>query len=63
MLMLKHDIKISQNSSMQCKKSAFIFVTISGLFWGLDYTLAGEIYTLVTLTFLVSMWLTSAHDL
>ena len=48
---------------MQCKKRAFIFGTISGLFWGLDYTLAGEIHTLVSMTFLVSMWLTSAHDL
>lgn len=48
---------------MQCKKRAFIFGTMSGVFWGLDYTLAGQIHTLLAMTFLVSMWLTSIHDL
>lgn len=48
---------------MICKKRAFFFGTLSGIFWGLDYTLAGQIHTLLTMTFLISMWLTSIHDL
>lgn len=48
---------------MDFKKRAFFYGTLSGLFWGLDYTLAGQVHTLLTMTFLVSMWLTSIHDL
>ena len=36
-------------------------------FWnilgGLDYALAGQVHTLLAMTFLVSLWLTSFHDL
>ncbi|MDE5028322.1 EamA/RhaT family transporter, partial [Francisella tularensis subsp. holarctica] len=35
----------------------------SGIFWGLDYTLAGKVNTFLTMTFLVSMLLKSIHDL
>jgi len=45
------------------KKRAFFYGSLSGIFWGLDYTLAGQVHTLLTMTFLVSMWLTSIHDL
>ncbi len=49
---------------MEHKKLAFFFGTLSGIFWGLDYTLAGQVHTLlITMPFLVSMWLTSIHDL
>ncbi|MGQ4005019.1 DMT family transporter [Francisellaceae bacterium CB300] len=49
---------------MEHKKLAFFFGTLSGVFWGLDYTLAGQVHTLlITMPFLVSMWLTSIHDL
>lgn len=48
---------------MNFKKRAFLFGSLSGIFWGLDYTLAGQVHTLLTMTFLVSMWLTSIHDL
>lgn len=48
---------------MDFKKRAFFYGTLSGVFWGLDYTLAGQVHTLITMTFLVSMWLTSIHDL
>ncbi|API87468.1 DMT family transporter [Francisella uliginis] len=48
---------------MDFKKRAFLFGALSGIFWGLDYTLAGQVHTLLTMTFLVSMWLTSIHDL
>ncbi|APC95644.1 DMT family transporter [Francisella tularensis subsp. novicida] len=48
---------------MNFKKRAFVFGSLSGIFWGLDYTLAGQVHTLLTMTFLVSMWLTSIHDL
>ncbi|MFT4694326.1 MAG: drug/metabolite transporter (DMT)-like permease [Francisella sp.] len=50
--------------STKHKKLAFIFGTLSGIFWGLDYTLAGQVHTLlIAMPFLVSMWLTSIHDL
>ena len=48
---------------MDFKKRAFFYGSLSGIFWGLDYTLAGQVHTLLTMTFLVSMWLTSIHDL
>jgi drug/metabolite transporter (DMT)-like permease len=50
--------------SAKHKKLAFFFGTLSGIFWGLDYTLAGQVHSLlITMPFLVSMWLTSIHDL
>jgi drug/metabolite transporter (DMT)-like permease len=50
--------------STKHKKLAVLFGALSGLFWGLDYTLAGQVHTLlITMPFLVSMWLTSIHDL
>lgn len=49
---------------MQYKNRAFFYGSLSGIFWGLDYTLAGQVHTLlVAMPFLVSMWLTSIHDL
>ena len=50
--------------SVKHKKLAFFYGTLSGIFWGLDYTLAGQVHTLlIAMPFLVSMWLTSIHDL
>lgn len=36
---------------MNFKKRAFVFGSLSGIFWGLDYTLAGQVHTLLTMTF------------
>jgi hypothetical protein len=45
------------------KKRSIVYGILSGIFLGLDYALAGQVHTLLAMTFLVSLWLTSFHDL